>query len=801
MTTNMDFTSSDLVLRLVDETQTGEFYPIKTQKCLLRNNVKHEQDGRLHCAIFRGPNGTAIQSRGTSIIVNGKEVESEWLKRGDKIELGDSQFEVYQLGEVANQSAQSSQTGTTSSTQTACISSKTSDSNETCGSNESQFDSNEEDSMESVELDHEWKDRVLALEERIGAIHQQNDSVSSRFDELDSRMAQLTNTLSNLADSIANNTHVAMTAPVEHRQEQEDSFAETFVNEPSEEKFVRESGPTVEYSKSDETEQDRESTPTLQCSLPDEAEIVSESTPTIQCSIPDETGQVRESTPTLQCSLPDEAEIVRESTPTIQCSMPDEAEQVRESTPTVEHSMPDETGRESTATIEYSIPVESEKEERFLSGTSFETNVVSDSETECESSGGTVGEMADDSGIVATEQQADESESNSLSLELERVFGKINSQIDEVESDSVGTKTCSESCSQMEQTSCNDDEEVFVTFSDENSKLPESFDEQTTLTKLDTSEFEHDLGGQLKPISEISEQIEEHKTADDGDSERFNDEATSIATEEAEASYDPIDNETLITQSLEDTLDKALQSISPDLAVDSQSTPEEADQELTDSSPEPKNESVAEILARMQSQGQLDGYSLDDATAEPIQDASAELVQQVHETPVEPTIVDSGNKAGGDEENSVEAYMNRLLGRTGMETKENKSEAVAAQTTQEAKAPETVKNPEPVQLLKPSEYKPAKSAPEKNKNMDAMRELANQTNRVALESSGRRRAKAVIVTNYSIMAIGFGLAAYLLTSSTGSLSDLTFWSGAITLGVSLGMGATATKSLIAIRKT
>ena len=88
MTTNMDFTSSDLVFRLVDGSETGTFFPVKTKKCLLGNDLSKTDENNPQCAVIRGPKGTAIHSFGTSIVVNGEPVKTQWLQDGDQIQLG-----------------------------------------------------------------------------------------------------------------------------------------------------------------------------------------------------------------------------------------------------------------------------------------------------------------------------------------------------------------------------------------------------------------------------------------------------------------------------------------------------------------------------------------------------------------------------------------------------------------------------------------------------------------------------------------------------------------------------------------
>ena len=222
------------------------------------------------------------------------------------------------------------------------------------------------------------------------------------------------------------------------------------------------------------------------------------------------------------------------------------------------------------------------------------------------------------------------------------------------------------------------------------------------------------------------------------------------------------------------------------------------------------NESVADVLARMQSEGQLeyempseDDASTSTSTLEPLPEP------QSYEPPASPTPQPQPSvpaAATDDEEDgSVEDYMNRLLGRMrggeGSETPKatKKPEKTDNEPSQTFEAPEPKVEVEPVKLLSPEEFKPSMSAPEKTRNLNAMRELANQNNRAALQKANKQRATAVAVTNFSIMGLGFALAIYLLMFSSGFTSSF-FLMGAVTMGLSLGLGYLGSKSFMSMMK-
>ena len=206
-----------------------------------------------------------------------------------------------------------------------------------------------------------------------------------------------------------------------------------------------------------------------------------------------------------------------------------------------------------------------------------------------------------------------------------------------------------------------------------------------------------------------------------------------------------------------------------------------------------ENETVSQLLARMQEQGQLHGYRAEDDNNELQNRASAELIADG-----QPNQQSGGQAATMQEDDadaSVQDYMNRLLGRMGPQvapaTKPTAPKVIADELQNSTKSA-TI---ESVDLLTPSEYKPSKRPPEANKNLDAMRELANQSNRVAIEKSQSRQAKAYALTNFGLMAPGLALGSYLVYNATGT-SDSMMWTGGVVLGISLFLGGAGFRALV-----
>ena len=76
-----------------------------------------------------------------------------------------------------------------------------------------------------------------------------------------------------------------------------------------------------------------------------------------------------------------------------------------------------------------------------------------------------------------------------------------------------------------------------------------------------------------------------------------------------------------------------------------------------------------------------------------------------------------------------------------------------------------------------------------------MRELANQSNRVAIQKSRSQQAKAFAITNFGLMSLGLALGGYLVSNATGTTDSL-MWIGGAVLGISLFLGGAGAKAVL-----
>ena len=137
----------------------------------------------------------------------------------------------------------------------------------------------------------------------------------------------------------------------------------------------------------------------------------------------------------------------------------------------------------------------------------------------------------------------------------------------------------------------------------------------------------------------------------------------------------------------------------------------------------------------------------------------------------------------GSEEESIEDYMKRLMARMRGGSVEEESKASAASASSNSAVtpskPQTEttnaagkialpaaaterSNASTTSPFNPEEYVPKALAPEKTRNMAAMRELANTSARSAIQVSARRRYGTAIAMKLAIALIGLGVGATLV---------------------------------------
>ena len=191
-----------------------------------------------------------------------------------------------------------------------------------------------------------------------------------------------------------------------------------------------------------------------------------------------------------------------------------------------------------------------------------------------------------------------------------------------------------------------------------------------------------------------------------------------------------------------------------------------------------KAESVADVLARMQNAGSLDSFSMDgpaeEASPEPVASVPAEVARpkpQVSETVVveEPT----ESESAGDEDNSVEDYMSQLLNRMrggddAEETEGKKSEAAKPAPKKEVAAKteivETAEVEQPQKTLTAEQFVPKEKAV-RMKSFDSLREIANNSNRSAIQDhlANQRKVSTQTKLQLALISLGFGILFFLMS--------------------------------------
>ncbi len=206
--------------------------------------------------------------------------------------------------------------------------------------------------------------------------------------------------------------------------------------------------------------------------------------------------------------------------------------------------------------------------------------------------------------------------------------------------------------------------------------------------------------------------------------------------------------------------------------------------------------STADVFARLGQSHLLSDDETDDAQLEQPQDTP------VNETPFAAPIALAASETGDDEE-SIEAYMSRLMNRVrGTDDRDEPRQRVeptierspVTEYTEVAKVPRPAPKPE-AEKFNPEEYKPRSQAPEMADRMTAMRSLANDSARTAIASHAKRSWS-------SVMQLKLLVSVFAFVCVVASL--FFFWGDFLlmTLGSLVGVGVLAywTRNAITYRK-
>ena len=202
-------------------------------------------------------------------------------------------------------------------------------------------------------------------------------------------------------------------------------------------------------------------------------------------------------------------------------------------------------------------------------------------------------------------------------------------------------------------------------------------------------------------------------------------------------------------------------------------------------------ESVADVLARMQSGGSLDDFSMDEAPAEPEAQSETVSLPPVEDSISQPASAEVTEVPHDEEDGSVEDYMSQLLNRmrgeaeptTGKVVTEKQDEAVEKIVAEEAVMEVKVAEPKiaSTETLTKEEFIP-KQKPVRMQSLDSLREIANSSAREAFRDSIARERTVSTQTKLKIALISLAFAVLFFAMSYLMQDKVNFW------GVVCGVG-------------
>ena len=315
----------------------------------------------------------------------------------------------------------------------------------------------------------------------------------------------------------------------------------------------------------------------------------------------------------------------------------------------------------------------------------------------------------------------------------------------------------------------------------------------------DASESADTSEDDQSPVSEQSTSLETSSALETT-------EPTAVVTEEEAVEEEAIEEEATEAEATEE--EAIEEEATKEIAVEQVATKEEATEEVAESTDtaERQSESVADILARMKSEGKLDDFdaptddNTDSSTSEaaepvPAPEPVAEPVSQSSEQQ-EPEPQQSDSPEG-----DVQDYMNQLFQRlrgddAGEAAATAAAPAPAADKPKPAEAPkpETSSQPKPEAPKKPrpavleeSEFIPKQRAPEAHTDIQALRQLANKQKTNAVSSCFEAKSKfEQAITSYVAggalaATVAFGWIAKSIYDPAGILAVICFVIGLVAL--------------------
>ena len=802
MMTPTNFAQTDLVLRLSGGPRDGEAIPVSTRKCFLGMESSDQTiSDNPQCVIFRGSRGAVVRSYSDEILFNGEASSVHWLSQGDQIKFPNSlTVKIEQLGSI-------------------------NDGTETSNSKPLFTESTLSDSQMDARLD--------LIEAEIKDIQIRNDDTVSRFENIEVRLDGISDQMTQLVD-LSTKSYAALTQqPMSPGVETQTPNVSSLVASPEAPMQIEETKPA--YSQETTEEEIFASTGEMQ-SEETQTEAVAPAQ-TLESTVAEETVAEQASIETSK----DESvvEYYSHADDSDEQIMTFSSESDEASDEQISNAANVEI-KDAPVLVE---PTESSELQNALESLKSEAGVVGEETTTDEpltEEPSTENSTEEDAQAEAQAAQDAEAEKLARVAEMERIFGssemKEEEKTPEIQEtfDPIPTETAAEST--LEETAVSEEPSATEEPSSgldsmyqsalaqptqtADEQLPESFETSTHSQNEEVaSSADNSL---LDALSRVNNAFDS-KSPEEAGLEAAGLEATGV-----QADAEPLE----VTELAETALQNALQSeptVEPEPTVDSEPAMDSEPTELsplasqlleqvkaeeameseqaaephelagTESLPKPlpenqrvasqtivvppkkENESLADVLARMQEDGQWDGVPDDGEPVEPI-----EPVQEVQEVTPEPEVEETVSSEGTPE-SDVEDYMSQLLSR--MRGDEPPAKAAPKAKKKVEKKPEVKKEEEvqqivePVNPLTPEEFKPKRKA-KKIKSLDAMRELANSTAKTNIDVSEFKNKKELGYVQLGIAAAGVLMSLYYFLFSSENLLDGPFMIGATCIAAS-----------------
>ena len=757
---------STLILKMIGGTLDGKLLPVTTQKCFLSGGDNKDSG---QCTIIRGPSGTALRAVNTVVYVNGKPDSVHWLKDGDAIAIGQMRMVVQQLGYYPQTAAKPVE----NSEQTKSVAADAKKPTETANQVKHKTPQLAGTTTAS-EVAPERKNETASKPEALG--DGSNDVVNDKAD-LQSKPAPKTSDELSAVDQKANEARLERalqslagfdkdSTPEETTEKLVEQRLDDLENElDSHEKSYSEPMP-VQPTSSDTPKTDSPSTKVNEDAEP-AAKV--ETNTTAKHEVGDESMQTAGTFETTT------VESTQNALPPLTTPVADSEEQATESpvdTPSNDLEVSDEEQAQLDDIIQRLGMASSEKTEEEVEDAS--ASETSDT-PKTDSPSTKVNEDAEPAAKVETNTTAKHEVGDESMQTADTFETTAESARDALPPLTIPVADSEEQAAESPVDSPSNDLEV-------------SDEEQAQL-----NDIMQRLG--MASGEKTEEEVEDASASEKTPHRQF---APTILAQESETSESET-SESVVTEA------ETAEAETPEAEIEA-STQEFADEPKAEEVPEQpapagEQQSVAEILARMKSEGKLDQFESPEGDniasetpqpeAAPAPTSEAETVQPQPEPASE---ADPQQPAEEEEEDaSVQDYMDQLFNRlrgdetepeaTTSESAKEKPKPVAttpAPQPEEAPSPKPTTPEPPTKVMEPSEYVPKQKAPEVKTDIQALRQLANKqkTNAVSKSHKAKSKLEQAIVSYVAGGAfagtLAFGWIAKSFFDPAGILASICF---------------------------